>query len=185
MERSIIEKITKIIRGRSIFLIGMMGCGKSKTGSKLAELLSYKYVDLDLLIENLTKKSIYQIFHNYGERKFRDLESECLKESIRFPSLVISTGGGVVTKPENWGILRQGITIWIDLKKEIALERLKNDLENRPLLHGEDLDHLYTKIFQDRQNLYSQADLRIQVKKENTEEVAMKIINAIHKKIIS
>ena len=185
MEQSIIEKTVKIIKGRSIFLIGMMGCGKSQTGLQLAELLKYKYIDLDSLIEKLTKKSINQIFKDEGEDNFRELETNCLKETIKIPSLVISTGGGIVTKTENWGILRQGIIAWIDLDKDIALERLKNEIEKRPLLQGKNLNDIYMSIFQSRKNLYSQADLRIDVKKENVEEVAMKIIYAINKAIIN
>jgi len=185
MEESIIEKTVKVIKGRSIFLIGMMGCGKSKTGLKLAELLKYKYIDLDSLIEKLAKKSINQIFNDEGEDNFRALETNCLKETIKIPSLVISTGGGIVTKSENWGILRQGIIAWIDLDKDIAIERLKNEIEKRPLLQGNNLNDLYMSIFQSRQNLYSQADLRIKVKKENIEEVAMKIIYAMHKEIMN
>ncbi len=170
MEQSIIEKTVHAIKGRSIFLIGMMGSGKSQTGLKLAELLKYKYIDLDSLIEKLAKKSINQIFKDEGEDNFRELEANCLKETIKIPSLVIST---------------QGIIAWIDLDKDIAIERLKNEIENRPLLQGKNLNDLYMSIFRSRENLYSQADLRIQVKKENIEEVAMKIINAIHKEIIS
>ena len=64
MEQSIIEKTIQSIKGRSIFLIGMMGSGKSQTGLKLAELLKYKYIDLDSLIEKLAKKSINQIFND-------------------------------------------------------------------------------------------------------------------------
>ena len=185
MEESIIKKTVRVIKGRSIFLIGMMGCGKSKTGLKLAQLLKYKYIDLDSLIEKLAKKSINQIFNDEGEDNFRELETNCLKETIKIPSLVISTGGGIVTKYENWGILRQGIIAWIDLDKDIAIERLKNEIEKRPLLQGNNLNDLYMSIFQSRQNLYSQADLRIKVKKENIEEVAMKIIYAMHKEIIN
>ena len=162
-----------------------MGCGKSQTGLKLAELLKYKYIDLDSLIEKLAKKSINQIFNDEGEENFRVLEANCLKETIKIPSLVISTGGGIVTKSENWGILRQGIIAWIDLDKDIAIERLKNEIENRPLLQAKNLNDLYMSIFKSRENLYSQADLKIQVKKENIEEVAMKIINAINKEIIN
>ena len=64
MEQSIIKKIVHTLKGRSIFLIGMMGSGKSQTGLKLAELLKYKYIDLDSLIEKLAKKSINQIFND-------------------------------------------------------------------------------------------------------------------------
>ena len=185
MEQSNIEKIVKAIKGRSIFLVGMMGCGKSRTGLKLAELLKYKYIDLDSLIEKLAKKSINQIFNDEGEDNFRELENNCLKETIKIPSLVISTGGGIVTKMENWGILRQGIIVWIDLDTNIAIERLKNEIANRPLLQGKNLNDLYMNILLSREKLYSQADLRIQVKKENIEQVAKKIINAIDKKIIN
>ena len=185
MEKSIIQKTNKLIKGRSIFLIGMMASGKSQTGPKLAELLSYKFIDLDKLIEKIAKKTINLIFQDDGEKEFREIETNCLKETIKIPSLVISTGGGIVTKPVNWGILRQGIIIWIDTKQEIALDRLKNDIENRPLLHGQDLRELYMNIFQSRKNLYSQADLRVEVDKENIEEVAKKIIYEIHKKIIN
>ena len=148
MEPSIINEIIKRIKGRSIFLIGMMACGKSQTGPKLSELLSYKYIDLDKLIENVVQKKIHQIFEDDGEEVFRELETNCLKETIKIPSLVVSTGGGIVTKIENWGILRQGIIIWIDTKQEIILERLQKDIENRPLLKGADLNSLYISIFQ-------------------------------------
>ena len=185
MEKSIIEKTNKIIKGRSIFLIGMMASGKSQTGPVLAKLLSYKYIDLDKLIEKITKKSINEIFQENGEELFRELETNCLKETIKIPSLVISTGGGIITKPENWGVLRQGIIIWIDIKQEIALKRLKNDIDNRPLLQGEDLSEKYRRIFESRKNLYSQADLRVEVANEKVEEVAKKIIYEIHKKIIN
>ena len=62
MESNFIKSITNIIKGRSIFLIGMMGSGKSTTGPKLAKELQYKFIDLDCLIENLAKKPIDQIF---------------------------------------------------------------------------------------------------------------------------
>ena len=184
MEKSIIEKTNKIIKGRSIFLIGMMASGKSQTGPKLAELLRYKYIDLDKLIEKISKKTINEMFQEDGEEKFRELETNCLKETIKIPSLVISTGGGIVTKPANWGVLRQGIIIWIDTKQEIILDRLKHDLENRPLLREQDLSERYMSIFESRKNLYSQADLRVEIGNENVEEVAKKIVYAIHKKII-
>ena len=182
MDKFIIEKIIKKIKGRSIFLIGMMGCGKSHTGPKLAQLLNYKYIDLDLLIEKSAKKTINQIFRDSGEEEFRELETKCLKETIKIPSLVISTGGGIVTTPQNWGILRQGIIIWLDVDKNIILKRLKDDIENRPLLQEGNLNILYNNILESRKNLYSQADLKIEINNENVEEVSEKIIYALHKK---
>ena len=185
MEETLINNITNLLRGRSIFLVGMMACGKSKTGPELARLLKYKFLDLDSLIEKVTKKSISKIFEEDGECEFRVYESQCLQEIIKFPSLVVATGGGVITKKENWGILRQGIVIWIDLEKKYAIERLKNEINNRPLLKDRDIEKNYSDIFQSREGLYEQADLRIKVKNENVEQVANKIISELHKSISS
>jgi len=185
MEETFINNITNLLRGRSIFLIGMMACGKSKTGPKLAQLLKYKFIDLDSLIEKVAKKSISKIFEEDGENKFRLYERQCLQEIIKFPSLVVSTGGGVIIKHENWGILRQGIVIWIDLEKKYAIERLKNEINNRPLLKGRDIEKNYSEIFQSREGLYEQADIRVKVENENIEQVAKKIISELHKSIAS
>lgn len=180
MEETFINNITNLLKGRSIFLIGMMACGKSKTAPKVAQILKYKSIDLDLLIEKVAKKSISKIFEEDGEHKFRVYESQCLQEIIKFPSLVVSTGGGVITKNENWGILRQGIVIWIDLEEKFAIERLKSEIDNRPLLKGKDIESSYSEIFRSREGLYKKADLRIKVQNENVEQVAKKIINQLH-----
>ncbi len=185
MEKTFVNNISNILKGRSIFLIGMMACGKSITGPNLAKLINYKFVDLDLLIEKVSKKSISNIFREDGEKLFREYETKCLNEIIKIPSLVISTGGGVVLKNQNWGILRQGIIVWIDIDEHIAMKRLKNDINKRPLLKDKDIKKNYADILKSRKNLYSQADVRIQVSNETIDEVSEKIISEIQKKVSS
>ena len=182
MERNFTNGLIKELRGRSIFLIGMMGSGKSSTGPVLAEILKYKYVDLDVLIEKLTKKTIDKVFSEEGEEYFRDLETQCLQEIIKLPSVVVSTGGGVVLKKENWGILRQGIIVWLDINKEIALNRLNSKDNIRPLLKG-NIDVKYDEIFETRKDIYAQADLRVEINNEGVKNVAEKILNTLHKEI--
>jgi len=182
MERNFTNGLIKELRGRSIFLIGMMGSGKSSTGPVLAEILKYKYVDLDVLIEKLTKKTIDKVFSEEGEEYFRDLETQCLQEIIKLPSVVVSTGGGVVLKKENWGILRQGIIVWLDINKEIALNRLNSKDNIRPLLKG-NIDVKYEEIFETRKDIYAQADLRVEINNEGVKNVAEKILNALKKEI--
>ena len=160
----------------------MMGSGKSSTGPILAEILKYKYVDLDVLIEKLTKKTIDKVFSDEGEEYFRDLETQCLQEIIKLPSVVVSTGGGIVLKKENWGILRQGIIVWLDIKKEIVLKRLNSKDNIRPLLKG-NIDIQYEEIFQARKDIYAQADLRVEINNEGVIDVAEKILNALKKEI--
>ncbi len=183
MDSTFIKNIIKRLGGRSIFLIGMMGCGKSHTGPKIAEILEYKFIDLDNVIEKIAKKSIDNIFSQDGETIFRDLETQCLKEAIKLPSLVISTGGGIIEKSQNWGILRQGIIVWIKLEKQTALERLRGEIDKRPLIKGKNIDQIYTQIFNSRKELYSQADIKIDVFRQSVEEVAQEIIFEINKKI--
>ena len=182
MEPNFTNGLIKELRGRSIFLIGMMGSGKSSTGPVLAEILKYKYVDLDVLIEKLTKKTIDKVFSEEGEEYFRDLETQCLQEIIKLPSVVVSTGGGVVLKKENWGILRQGIIVWLDINKEIALNRLNSKDNIRPLLKG-NIDVKYEEIFETRKDIYAQADLRVEINNEGVKNVAEKILNALKKEI--
>ena len=182
MEPNFTNGLIKELKGRSIFLIGMMGSGKSSTGPILAEILKYKYVDLDVLIEKLTKKTIDKVFSEEGEEYFRDLETQCLQEIIKLPSVVVSTGGGVVLKKENWGILRQGIIVWLDINKEIALNRLNSKDNIRPLLKG-NIDIKYEEIFQTRKDIYAQADLRVEINNEGAKNVAEKILNALKKEI--
>lgn len=184
MEPKIINNITKRIRGRTLFLIGMMGSGKSKTGPELAKNLGYKFIDLDSLVEEVAKKSIDNIFLEDGETTFRDIESKCLQEAIRIPSLVVSTGGGVIKNSFNWGILRQGIIIWLDLRKDIALKRLKAEIKNRPLLRGKNLNKLYSDILYERENLYAKADFKIEISNESVEEVVEKIIYVLEKVVL-
>ena len=182
MERNFTNGLIKELRGRSIFLIGMMGSGKSSTGPVLAEILKYKYVDLDVLIEKLTKKTIDKVFSEEGEEYFRDLETQCLQEIIKLPSVVVSTGGGVVLKKENWGILRQGIIVWLDINKEIALKRLNSKDNIRPLLKS-NIDIKYEEIFETRKDIYAQADLRVEINNEGVKNVAEKILNTLKKEI--
>ena len=182
MEPNFTNDLIKDLRGRSIFLIGMMGSGKSSTGPILAEILKYKYVDLDVLIEKLTKKTIDKVFRDEGEEYFRGLETQCLQEIIKLPSVVVSTGGGVVLKKENWGILRQGIIVWLDINKEIALKRLNSKDNIRPLLKG-NIDIKYEEIFETRKDIYAQADLRVEINNEGVKNVAEKILNTLKKEI--
>ena len=90
--------------GRSLYLIGMMGSGKTSTGRPLAEQLGYGFVDADAVIEQAANCTIPEIFERDGEEGFRSLESQVLSAICQRHSLVVATGGGVVTQPTNWGL---------------------------------------------------------------------------------
>ena len=158
--------------GRNIFLIGMMGSGKSQTGPVLAKMINYAFVDTDDVIEKASKQSISSIFEKDGEKVFRDVEKKVLKEISQHHSLVIATGGGLVTLPENWGILHQGIVIWLDLDLKRSIKRLESDQKRRPLLLGDNLAENFSQIYESRKPIYSESDLRIEVEDQSPYEVA-------------
>ena len=161
--------------GRNIFLIGMMGSGKSQTGPVLAKMINYAFVDTDDVIEKASKQSISSIFEKDGEKVFRDVEKKVLKEISQHHSLVIATGGGLVTLPENWGILHQGIVIWLDLDLKHSIQRLESDKKKRPLLIGDDLAENFSQIYESRKPIYLESDLRIEVEDQSPYEVATMI----------
>ena len=161
--------------GRNIFLIGMMGSGKSQTGPVLAKMINYAFVDTDDVIEKASKQSISSIFEQDGEKVFRDVEKKVLKEISQHHSLVIATGGGLVTLPENWGILHQGIVIWLDLDLKRSIKRLESDKNKRPLLIGDDLAENFSQIYESRKPIYLESDLRIEVEDQSPYEVATMI----------
>ena len=158
--------------GRNIFLIGMMGSGKSQTGPVLAKMINYAFVDTDDVIEKASKQSISSIFEKDGEKVFRNVEKKVLKEISQHHSLVIATGGGLVTLPENWGILHQGIVIWLDLDLKRSIKRLESDKKKRPLLIGDDLARNFSRILESRKPIYLESDLRIEVEDQSPYEVA-------------
>ena len=161
--------------GRNIFLIGMMGSGKSQTGPVLAKMINYAFVDTDDVIEKASKQSISSIFEKDGEKVFRDVEKKVLKEISQHHSLVIATGGGLVTLPENWGILHQGIVIWLDLDLKRSIKRLESDQKRRPLLLGDNLAENFSQIYESRKPIYLESDLRIEVEDQSPYEVATMI----------
>ena len=122
----------------NIILIGMPGCGKSTIGALLAQKSNREFVDTDALIVKKAGKSIPEIFAESGERGFRDIETQVLTEVCKHSNLVIATGGGCVTRPENYNLLHQnGQIVWI--KRNIAAL----PTNGRPLSQNHSLEEMY------------------------------------------
>ena len=124
---------------KNIVLVGFMGSGKSTVGRELHQLLGYPLVDMDQTIEQRAGKPITAIFADSGEEAFRELETGLLRELAApdSPRRIISTGGGVVGRPENRGLLRKlGYVVWLKAPVDTLFERTSRNRE-RPLLHTE------------------------------------------------
>ena len=167
------------LEGLNLYLVGMMGSGKSTAGRHLAEQLGYRFLDADSSIEQVAGRSIPELFASDGEAGFRDLEAAVLNQIASWHSLVVATGGGVVTRPENWGQMQQGVVIWLDAPDALLLERLSADPTPRPLMQSEDPAQRLAELMGQRRPLYAQADLHIVQDGRSADQVAEQILEAL------
>ncbi|XP_052195763.1 shikimate kinase, chloroplastic [Diospyros lotus] len=172
------EEIEPYLNGRCIYLVGMMGSGKTTVGKILSEALGYSFFDSDKLIEQAVGgTSVAEIFQLYGESFFRDNETEVLQKLSLMHRLVVSTGGGAVIRPINWKHMRKGISVWLDVPLEALARRIAAvGTESRPLLHEESGD-AFAKAFarlstllEERFEEYANANARVSL-----EEIAAKL----------
>ncbi|MEA4833045.1 MAG: shikimate kinase [Oscillospiraceae bacterium] len=161
------EEIIECIRRKteSIVLIGMPGCGKTTVAQYLSEITGRKAVDTDMLIYEQTGIRIPEIFSRYGEKHFRELETEALREVSKESGLIIAAGGGVVTVPENRALIRQNsICVFLDSDPS------RLDVTDRPISQTKGIK----KLLEERMPLYRSWSDRI-YKNENSHETAIKI----------
>ena len=117
-----------------VFLIGMMGAGKTTVGRLLANALHYEFLDADAELERRAGVRIVTMFELEGEEGFRERESHLLAELSGLPGIVLATGGGVVLRPQNREWLRtRGLVIFLDVAAAEIVRRTQHD-QSRPLL---------------------------------------------------
>jgi len=149
------------IRGCNLYLIGMMGSGKSAVGKTLASGLGYTFLDTDAILEEAAGVSIPQIFEEEGEAAFRDAETQVLESVSSFERCLGSTGGGLVIREENWDTLRKGVVVYLNVAPTTIIKRIEGT--DRPLLQTEDPLATLTALYDDRRERYERADVMVDV----------------------
>jgi shikimate kinase len=168
------------LQGLNIYLIGMMGSGKSTIGPVLAQQLGYGFLDTDTTIEKLVGQTTTEIFQTVGEPEFRQIETQVLAEVSAHLRLVVATGGGIATVRENWNHLHQGLVIWLDPAVDLLVDRLQGDTTRPLLATTNDLPSQLTTILAERRDRYAEADLQITITQNLTApEIIDRILAAI------
>ncbi|GMJ03989.1 shikimate kinase 1 [Hibiscus trionum] len=172
-------EVEPYLNGQSIYLVGLMGSGKTTVGKILSHELGYSFYDSDALIEQeVDGISVAEIFKCHGESFFRKKETEILQKLSSKKQLVVSTGGGAVVRDENWDYMqKKGIIVWLDVPLEALARRIAAvGTHSRPLLHYEHGDP-YTKalkrlsyLLEQRGKNYAKANARV-----SSEAIASKL----------
>lgn len=166
----------------NIFLIGYMGTGKSTVADFLSKHYDMKLLEMDEMIEEQEGMTISDIFSQYGEDYFRNVETKLLMQIQSLDNRVVSCGGGVVLRTQNVEEMRKsGHIVLLSAKPETILERVKND-ESRPLLQGNKNIEFIGDMMEKRRNKYeSAADLIIHTDEKQVADICNEILGEIKK----
>lgn len=138
----------------NVFLIGMMGAGKTSVGRVLARRLGKTFHDSDHVIEERTGVKIPVIFEIEGEAGFRNRESAVIEELTSLDDIVLATGGGAVLRESNRALLKsRGLVVYLRANVRDLLNRTRQD-RNRPLLQTADPRARLTELYEMRDPLY-------------------------------
>ena len=161
---------------KRICLIGFMGSGKTTVGAEVAKQLQIPWLDLDTYIVEQTRKSVSEIFNESGEGHFRKLEAFYLNQALEEQEGVISTGGGIITTPQNIEKLQNQVTIYLAYPFDTLYERIAGD-PTRPLATSYES---LKERFDNRLALYEQAcQIKINCQDKSINYITEEIISKI------
>jgi shikimate kinase len=167
---------------KSIVLVGMMGAGKSSVGRALERRTGLARLDTDEAVAAQFGMSIAEIFEKHNEEKFRDAETETLRNLVHDRATIIVTGGGIVVRAENVDLLKRlGTVVWLNTDEATLFERASRR-NTRPLLQNDNPRAVFSELLRKRSPLYkAAADFEIDTSKLNHDEVAETILRKMEK----
>jgi shikimate kinase len=154
--------IKALLGAKSIVMVGLMGCGKSAVGRRLAAKLGLPFIDADEEIERAAGKSIEDIFAEHGEAHFRDGERKVIARLLRSGPQVLATGGGAFMSDETrQAIAESGISVWLQADLPVLMRRVAKR-DNRPLLKTDDPEAVMRELMDTGYPVYAKADITVE-----------------------
>ena len=162
----------------NIYLVGLMGSGKTTVGKLASKKLDKFFIDSDHVIEERTGVRVPLIFEYEGEEGFRKRDTKALEDLVKKKDIILATGGGIILEMKNQKLLvENGLVIYLNADYDLLASRLKND-RTRPLLQGVDINTKLKDLLEVRDPIYkSIADYVINTKNKH----AIDIVNEIEK----
>jgi shikimate kinase len=165
-----------------IYLIGMMGVGKSTIARLVAQRLEWIWIDTDACVERNSCLTIAEVFSLFGEEEFRRREWGCVQQTIKFRNIVVACGGGTPCFYNAMDLmLDSGIVIYLKSGIDALVERLMT--ETRPLLTGTDIslkERLHI-LLEEREPVYLRASYTLDTDHQTEEQVAERVLELISK----
>ena len=165
----------------NIYLIGLMGAGKTTIGRQLARALDMPFYDSDKAIEDKTGVDIPTIFEFEGEEGFRNREQKMIEQLSGLNGVVLATGGGVILREQNRELLKtNGFIVYLQCPVDRILQRTRRD-KQRPLLQTENPRERIKLLLEQRETLYlSCSDYKVDTGKMQSKEAVKRIIKQFH-----
>lgn len=155
------EDLVRGLQQRSIVLVGLMGCGKSSVGRRLASRLDLPFADADDEIERAANRSIKEIFADHGEAYFRAGERRVIARMLGDGPQVLATGGGAFINPDTRAAIKAaGVSVWLKGDLPLLMRRVLKRV-NRPLLEAKDPEAVMRDLMAKRYPVYAEADVTV------------------------
>ena len=173
------ETVMRLLRGRTIVMVGMMGAGKSSVGRKLALRLGLPFVDADVQIEEAAGMSIPDIFETRGEAEFRSGEARVIARLLDGGPQVLATGGGAFMNPDTRALIRdKGISVWLKADFEVLMKRIRRR-SDRPMLKTADPAATLQRLIEIRYPVYAEACVIVESREVLHEVIVEEILDAL------
>lgn len=164
---------------RTLVLVGLMGTGKSAIGRRIAGRLGLPFADADQAIEAAAGCPIEDIFEQYGEPAFRDVERRVIARLLHDPPHVLATGGGAFMDEGTRALIAErGLSLWLRADLEVLLARTARR-SHRPLLKRGDPREILGRLIEQRYPVYALADLTVDSREVPVEETVERVLQAI------
>lgn len=174
-----LDRLVRALDRRPVVLVGIMGCGKSTVGKRLAHRLGLEFLDADSEIERAANMSVPEIFAEHGEPYFRSGEERVIARLLREGPLVLATGGGAfMSEATRSAIAENGLSIWLKADFETVMARVRRR-SNRPLLQNDDPEGTMQALLAKREPVYAKATLTVLSKDVPHDAVVDQIVLAL------